>query len=245
MNKPPRLHCDTPLGVAAGLALPDAAARHAQVLRLQPGDAATLFDGCGGEWSARIAAMGRREVTVDVLAHADVERELPFAVTLALAMPAGERMDFVVEKATELGAAAIQPLLAERSVLRLTGERAAKRVAHWQAIAVAACEQCGRNRVPLVQPVRTMRDWLAGLPTALPERRWLLGWTEAVPLASVLSASPSTTLVLSGPEGGFGADEEAAARLRAFVPLTLGPRVLRADTAPLALLAALALHHGM
>jgi len=240
----PRLYCDTPLHAGAGFALPEAAARHAQVLRLQPGDAATLFDGRGGEWSARIAAMGRRDVTVDVLAHDPIERELSIAVTLALAMPAGERMDFVVEKATELGAAAIQPLLAERSVLRLSGERAAKRVAHWQAIAFAACEQCGRNRVPVVQPVRTLREWLAGLPAAAAERRWLLGWADAQPLASMLDTAPSATLVLSGPEGGFSADEESAARARGFAPVTLGARVLRADTAPLAVLAALALHRS-
>jgi 16S rRNA (uracil1498-N3)-methyltransferase len=238
---PPRLHCDTPLHASAGFALPEAAARHAQVLRLQPGDAVTLFDGRGGEWSARVAAMGRREVMVDVLAHDAVERELPFAVTLALAMPAGERMDFVVEKATELGAAALQPLVAERSVLRLAGERAAKRVAHWQAIAVAACEQCGRNRVPIVQPVRPLRDWLAGLDSNPTERRWLLGWTDAQPFAAMRGAAPSATLVLSGPEGGFSADEEGVAAVRGFRTVTLGERVLRADTAPLAALAALAL----
>jgi 16S rRNA (uracil1498-N3)-methyltransferase len=241
----PRLHCETPLHAGAALALPDAAARHAQVLRLQPGDAATLFDGRGGEWSARIAAMGRREVTVEVLGHDAVERELPFAVTLALAMPAGERMDFVVEKATELGVAAIQPLLAERSVLRLAGERATKRIAHWQAIAVAACEQCGRNRVPVVHPVQSLRDWLGALASpATGERRWLLGWADAKPLASVLDEPPADTLVLSGPEGGFGKDEEAAARLRAFAPVTLGARVLRADTAPLATIAALGLRRA-
>jgi len=230
-----------PLRAGTALALPEAAARHAQVLRLQPGDAATLFDGRGGEWSARIAAMGRREVTADVIAHDPVERELPFAVTLVLAMPAGDRMDFVVEKATELGAATIQPLLAERSVLRLTGERAARRVAHWQAIAVAACEQCGRNRVPAVRPVQTLREWLAGLPAARAERRWLLGWTGAKPLASMSAAGGSVTLVLSGPEGGFSDDEEAAAHARGFDSVSLGARVLRADTAPLATLAALAL----
>ena len=244
MSSSPRLYCATPLQAAPGLVLPDAAARHAHVLRLQPGAAATLFDGRGGEWSARIASMGRREVTVDVLAHDGIERELPLAVTIALAMPAGERMDFVVEKATELGAAAIQPLLAERSVLRLAGERAAKRVAHWQAIAVAACEQCGRNRVPVVQPVQGLRDWLAGLGAPGRERRWLLGWAEAKPFASMLDVDRAPTLVLSGPEGGLSDDEEAAARLRAFVPVTLGARVLRADTAPLAALAALGLLHA-
>ena len=145
---PPRLFVGSPLRAHTTLALPEAAARHAQVLRLQPGGAVTLFDGRGGEWAARIEAMAKREVTTTVLERDAVERELPTAVTLALAMPSGERMDTVIEKATELGAVAIQPLTSERSVLRLSGDRAEKRRAHWQAIAVAACERCPRHRVP-------------------------------------------------------------------------------------------------
>lgn len=237
---PPRLHVGAPLRANLTLALPDAAARHAQVLRLQPGSEITLFDGHGGEWAARIDAMARREVTATALRHQAVERELPCHVTLALAMPSGERMDFVVEKATELGAARIVPLTSERSVLRLSGERADKRRAHWQAIAVAACEQCGRNRVPEVQSPQPLAAWLGTLADrTADEQRCLLGWRDAQPWSAPQAAS---VLTLSGPEGGFTADEEALALSRGFVMVALGARVLRADTAPLAVMAALSLH---
>ena len=237
---PPRLHVSEALRANTTLALPEAAARHAQVLRLQPGSEVTLFDGRGGEWAARIEAMGKREVTATALLHQAIERELPCRVTLALAMPSGERMDFVVEKATELGAARIVPLTSERSVLRLSGERADKRRAHWQAIAVAACEQCGRNRVPEVQAPQPLAAWLGTLGEGTAsEQRWLLGWRDAQPWSA---ASASSVITLSGPEGGFTADEEALALARGFVTVALGARVLRADTAPLAAMAALSLH---
>jgi 16S rRNA (uracil1498-N3)-methyltransferase len=242
---PPRLYVDAPPRAGLLLALPSAAARHVQVLRLQPGAAVTLFDGAGGEWSAEVAAMGRRDVQVAVLAHHDVERELPIAVTLALTMFAGDRMDFVVEKATELGVAALQPLTSERSVLRLAGERADKRRAHWQAIAVAACEQCGRNRVPEVRaplPLGAALDALGERGTN--QLRWLLGWHDALPWRDALACVTGATSIvtLSGPEGGFTADERALAASRGFVTLGLGARVLRADSAPLAVMAALSLH---
>lgn len=237
----PRVHVEAPIAGPGRLNLPPGAARHVQVLRLQPGEALTLFDGRGGEWSARVQSIGRREVGVEVLAHDPMERELPIAVTLALAMPAGDRMDFVVEKATELGVAAIQPLVSERSVLRLAGERADRRVAHWQAIAVAACEQCGRNRVPPVHPVRALEAWLAELPDADGDARLLLGWRDASPWPSRMGPAMMQLVVLSGPEGGLTGSEESAARSRGFHSVSLGPRVLRADTAPLAALASVAL----
>jgi 16S rRNA (uracil1498-N3)-methyltransferase len=235
----PRLFIEHPLAACDELRLPDAAARHVQVLRLQPGNALTLFDGRGGEWSAEVRRMGRSEVTVQVLAHAEVERELSLPITLALGMPANERMDGFVEKATELGVAAIQPLVSERSVLRLGGDRAAKRRAHWQAIATSASEQCGRTRVPRIEPVCSFAEWLQQL---LPERgvRWLLAFDDAGPAAA--QPRPATCLtVLSGPEGGLTEAEQQAARRAGFVGVTLGERVLRADTAPLALLAYLGL----
>jgi 16S rRNA (uracil1498-N3)-methyltransferase len=233
----PRLFVPGPIAVGV-YSLGEAATRHAQALRLQPGDALTLFDGRGGEWSARLRAMGRREASAEAIEHHKVERELSVAVTLALAMPAADRMDFVVEKATELGVAAIQPLISERSVLRLAGERADKRRAHWQAIAVAACEQCGRNRVPEVGAPRALGHWLACLPATLDGSRRLLAWRDAVPWARVVD---SPALVLSGPEGGLTDAEEDAARAHGFAPITLGARVLRADTAALAALASIAL----
>jgi 16S rRNA (uracil1498-N3)-methyltransferase len=240
---PPRLFVGEALRANTTLALPEAAARHAQVLRLQPGSEITLFDGRGGEWAARIEAMGKREVTATALSHQAIERELPRGVTLALAMPSGERMDSVIEKATELGAASIQPLISERSVLRLAGERADKRRAHWQAVAVAACEQCGRNRVPEVHAAQPLAAWLAALGARTDhESRWLLGWRDAQPWPAALAAAAASVLTLSGPEGGFTTDEEALAAAHGFTTLGLGPRVLRADTAPLAVLAALSLH---
>ena len=156
----PRFHCPEPLASGAALALPPTAARHVQVLRLQPGDAIVLFDGRGGEYAATVARMGRSDVDVQVGAHDPVEREAPRAVHLIVGMPANERMDWLVEKATELGVARIQPVAAARSVLKLSGERAVKRQAHWQAIAAAACEQCGRNRVPEVGAPVALADWL-------------------------------------------------------------------------------------
>jgi 16S rRNA (uracil1498-N3)-methyltransferase len=236
---PPRLHVDLPLRAGARLVLPPGPARHVQVLRLQPGDALVLFDGSGGEWRAEVASIGRREVEVRVGAHDPVERELRCAVTLALGMPANERMDTLVEKASELGVAAIQPLVCARSVLRLAGERAEKKVAHWRGVAVAASEQSGRTRVPAIAPVRPLDEWLGALPQADAMPRLLLGFADTRALPS--PAAHAALLALSGPEGGLSPAEEAAARARGFVAVSLGPRVLRADTAPLALLAHLAL----
>ena len=242
---PPRLFVDPPLVAANAYALPERAARHAQVLRLQPGDALTLFDGSGGEWPAQVTSMERRGVQVQVLGHRPRECELPLAVTLALAMPANDRMDALVERATELGVAAIVPLLTERSVLRLAGERAERRQAHWQAISVAACEQCGRNRVPTIHAVQSLVAWLGTL-AAPPagQTRWLLGWRGALAWPQAIAAPGTAVLLLSGPEGGLSDAEEDSARLRGFTVVQLGPRVLRADTAPLAALAALALRGG-
>ncbi|RYY81951.1 MAG: 16S rRNA (uracil(1498)-N(3))-methyltransferase, partial [Comamonadaceae bacterium] len=158
----PRFHCAIPLTANTSLALPPGAARHVQVLRLQPGDAITLFDGAGGEYEATVERMGRSDVDVAVGAHHAIEREAPRGVHLAVGMPANERMDWLVEKATELGVASIQPLMTAHGVLRLAGERADKKRAHWEAIAIAACEQCGRNRVPVVHPVKPFAGWLSG-----------------------------------------------------------------------------------
>jgi 16S rRNA (uracil1498-N3)-methyltransferase len=236
---PPRLHVPLPLTGGAEIDLPEGAARHVQVLRLQPGAPLTLFDGRGGEWGAEVLQMGRREVSVRIGQFHDVSRELPLAVTIAVGMPANERMDALVEKACELGVAAIQPLLCERSVLRLSGERADKKVQHWQAVAVSACEQSGRTHVPVVAPVRSLVDWLGGLamPAAAPRVLLSLRDAEALPAPG----ASGELLSLSGPEGGLSEAEEDAARRRGFTPVTLGARTLRADTAPLALLAHLAL----
>ncbi|CAN7699037.1 16S rRNA (uracil(1498)-N(3))-methyltransferase [Variovorax sp. LjRoot290] len=232
------------LAAGSALALPPGAARHVQVLRMQPGDALTLFDGSGGEYAATVERMGRSEVTVQVDNHIAVEREAPRAVHLAIGMPANERMDWLVEKATELGVASIQPLMTAHGVLRLAGERADKKRAHWEAIAIAACEQCGRNRLPLIHPVRALAGWIDTPPIDDAER-FVLSLAEGTcDMREIRERASVTALrgacVLSGPEGGLSAAEEQDAIARGFAPLTLGPRVLRAETAALAALALLA-----
>jgi 16S rRNA (uracil1498-N3)-methyltransferase len=233
----PRLHLDLPLAAGDLVALPAGASRHVQVLRLQPGAELTLFNGGGGEWSARIVRMGRSEVQVEIGEHHAVEREPARRVTLAVGMPANERMDTLIEKATELGAACIQPLLCERSVLRLSGERAHRRVEHWRGVAIAASEQSGRTRVPRIGEVLDLRDWLGGLDRDGTPARFVLSLREALPLAA--QQAGDAPLFLSGPEGGLSEGEEAMAKAAGFRPVTLGPRTLRADTAPLAVMAAL------
>jgi 16S rRNA (uracil1498-N3)-methyltransferase len=224
-------------------------ARHAQVRRVQPGDELRLFDGRGHEHAAQVLEMGRKAVMVRVGPACATLPEMPQRLTLALGMPANERMDTLVEKATELGVHAIQPLECERSVLRLAGERAQRKREHWQAVAVAASEQCGRAWVPQVAEVQSLAGWLqalapAGADSASSRARLVLSFSpDALSLAEAQQAlglrdgGVQAVLALSGPEGGLSPAEEAAARAAGFQPITLGPRVLRADTAPLALLA--------
>jgi 16S rRNA (uracil1498-N3)-methyltransferase len=233
----PRFFCPMPLAAGSSLDLPPATARHVQVLRLQPGAAITLFNGEGGEFEALVEQMRRSEVRVQVLRHLAVEREAARQVHLAVGMPANERMDWLVEKASELGAASIQPLLAERSVLRLAGERAEKKRAHWQAVAIAACEQCGRNRVPQVHEIMSFDEWL---PRVGPGARWMLTLAAEAARLSIDADDGGPSTLLSGPEGGLTAAEEARALAAGFAPRSLGPRVLRAETAPLAALSRLA-----
>ena len=237
-----RLFVESPLSAGLEFALPEDAARHVQVRRLQPGDDLRLFDGAGGEWQAQVTRMGKRDVDVRVGEHEATDRELPFDLEIALGMPTNERMDALIEKATELGVAAIQPLQTERSVLRLDGERAAKRVAHWQAVAVGASEQSGRTRVPVVAPVTSLSAWLAAQPDpAVHAGRFVMSTGTAPALAKALApARGGRWLALSGPEGGLTADEEAVAAARGFTRISLGGLILRADTAPLAWLAQMA-----
>ena len=253
----PRFHCPAPLATGVELELPPGAARHVQVLRLQPGDAITLFHGGqgdgdpGGEFDATVLRMGRSDVLVQVGAHHAIEREAPRAVHLLAGITANERMDWLVEKATELGVASITPLVAERSVLKLKGDRADKKIAHWQAVAVAASEQCGRNRVPVVHGAVDLAGWAraqAAAPTAsatghAQALRLLLSLRAgAVPLHTAAGTTAGHNMplwFLSGPEGGLSPSEEDLAVQHGFAPVTLGARVLRAETAPLAALAAL------
>ena len=246
----PRIFLPQAFAPADMIALPAAAARHVQVLRLQPGETVHLFNGLdGADWPAEIMRIGRRDVEVRLGAAEPVDRELPCAVTLAIGVPANDRMDALIEKAGELGAWAIQPLLCERSVLRLSGERAEARRQHWRGVAAAASEQSGRARVTDVRALQPLASWLAALETRA-SHKWLLSLHASARRADDIgialgSADPATSIVvLSGPEGGLSADEENAAARHGFVRVALGPRVLRADTAPLALLAWLGLRLG-
>jgi 16S rRNA (uracil1498-N3)-methyltransferase len=238
---PVRLYLDAPLAPGAALTLPPDVSRHVQVLRLQPGDEVTLFNGQGGEWQAAVTRMVRQDVDVLVGTHTAVDRELDRHVVLAIGMPANERMDTLVEKAAELGARAIQPLHCARAVLKLSGERAEKRRAHWQGVATAACEQSGRTQVPHIEPIRTLDAWLNSLP-AMPadHQRHVLSLAPGAVGPRALRLEARQFTLLSGPEGGLAPHEEALALQKGFVPLSLGPRVLRADTAPLAALTLIA-----
>ena len=256
----PRFFCPCPMQTGAVLDLPPGPARHVQVLRMQPGQTVSLFnEGPGwdaglqaapttGEFEAEILLMGRSQVQVRVGAHSPRTCEAARSVSIAVVMPANERMDWLVEKATELGVAAIFPLTSERSVVRLSGERADKKIAHWQAVAIAACEQCGANRVPLIHPVQSLPHFLRAdqaLSIAgadVPPTRLLLslqagashlrGWAGMADLQPVV--------FLSGPEGGFSPAEEASAIEAGFTPQSLGARTLRAETAAVAAVALLA-----
>lgn len=237
-----RLFLPAPLS-GASLALNEQALRHVRALRLREGDEVAVFNGEGGQWRARLLPAQR----VELLEFDPVERELGREVELAVGMPANERMDWLVEKATELGAAALAPLMSTRGVLRLQGERAQRRLAHWRGVAIAACEQCGRNRLPQLREVATLQAWLHALPPAAGQARCLLaaprGDTAAVQAFASWAAAlepAQPVLALSGPEGGLDEAEIDAALSAGFVPLSLGRRTLRAETAPLALLAALA-----
>lgn len=249
-----RFFADIALASGSTVSLPPSTARHVQVLRMQPGDALTIFNGQGngqpgseGEFAATVERMGRSDVEVLIGGYTATAREASRSVHLAVGMPANDRMDWLIEKAAELGVASIQPLMSERSVLRIKGERADKKIAHWRGVAIAACEQCGRSRIPPVHDVDNLSDWLksAGQGTAGGTRLLLSLQDGSRPLAEAVAAAGAGALTfLSGPEGGLSAAEEAAAMACGFAAVTLGPRVLRAETAPLACLSFLAVTGG-
>ena len=238
----PRFYCPCDLVSGQQLALPEMAAHHAsRVLRLQPGDTVTLFNGAGGQFPASIRAIDRHGVTVLIGAWQAIECEPPLTITLAQALSIGEKMDFTLQKAVELGAAEIQPLASSRSVVRLSGERAQKRVEHWQNIVIAACEQCGRNRVPLVRQIMPLLTWLSEKQEA--GLCLMMSPAAAISLRDLPRPDGSITL-LAGPEGGFTDEERAAAQACGFTSIRLGARILRTETAALAGLSAIQMLWG-
>lgn len=236
----PRFYCPQPLAVGATVDLPESVAHHLHVVRLQPGAALTLFDGRGGQYRATLLETGKKRASASVDAFDAVDVELPYAVTLAQGLPEGAKMDWIVEKAVELGVAAVQPLAAQRSVVRLSGERAEKRQAHWQGVIESASEQSGRNRLAQLLPLAEFRRWIEA-PQESPQPRILLSPRGTQSLAGWAQANaPQALTLLVGPEGGFSPEEEDAAIAAGALPLSMGPRVLRTETAALAAMAMLA-----
>jgi 16S rRNA (uracil1498-N3)-methyltransferase len=231
----PRFHVDAPLRAGSTCTLPEDAAHHAlHVLRLRGGDEVTLFDGRGGEYACRIGSVLKLRISLDILEHRPVEREAPLRMVLVQGVSSGERMDFTIRKAVELGVAEVRPVLAAASVARPKGERAAARRGHWQKVAISACEQCGRNRVPEVHA-----------PISVPELpgdeavKILLSPPAELRFSEACRRIETAVTIAAGPEAGFNAAEEAAFLDAGYVPARLGARVLRTETAALAALAAL------
>jgi 16S rRNA (uracil1498-N3)-methyltransferase len=221
--------------VGATIALHEAAAHHAtRVLRLAGGDALTLFDGTGGEYAVTLAHVDKRGATVRVEAFLPIDRESPLAVTLAQGIAANDAMDYAIRKATELGVTSIQPLVTARSAPLPPGERGDRRLAHWRGVAIAACEQSGRNRVPEVRPAQGVSQWLEAWTGS-----GIVFAPDAQCSLAALAQPPAPVALLIGPEGGFDEREMRAARARDFHPVRLGPRVLRTETAAAASLAVL------
>jgi 16S rRNA (uracil1498-N3)-methyltransferase len=282
----PRFHISVPLqslAPGATVELPEDVVRHLQVLRLQAGDAVTLFDGTGGEYPATLGEIGKRHAAAQLGVHLPREAETPYDVTLAQGIAGGDKMDWLLEKAIELGVRRVVPLVTVRSVVRLSGERAQRRAEHWRALARAACEQCGRNQIPQIDAPTGFDRWLEAGRTATARTRTpgvgsaegtATGEAVAVagkdgdqstgeapdgpsPLRLILSpraqgglellpeAAPGAPVeLLIGPEGGLSADEETAALAAGYLPISLGNRILRTETAGLAMLAALATRWG-
>jgi 16S rRNA (uracil1498-N3)-methyltransferase len=231
----PRIHCNLRLGPGAQFSLAPEAAQHVgKALRLKAGDTIAVFDGRGGEYDATIQRIEKDRVDVKVGAWREVEVESRIRVGLVHGLPEADKMDWVIQKAVELGVAWIQPLVCERSVVRLSGERAARREAHWRRVAVAACEQSGRTRIPEVRPTLGFQSWIAA-PGAV--ARWLLE-PSGVPISSKRAPEEAFELLV-GPEGGLSERERDLAIAQGCEPVALGPRILRTETAPIAALAAI------
>jgi 16S rRNA (uracil1498-N3)-methyltransferase len=237
-SRTPRLFVNADLSPQSRLVLPEDTAHHAaRVLRLGEGDPVLLFDGKGGEYEARLSMAGRGQVLAGIGERLDIDRESPLAVTLVQGVSSGEKMDFTIQKAIELGVAAIQPVLTAKSVVRLSAEREAKKLAHWRRVAISACEQCGRNRVPEVRNAVAINAYCSVPPDGA--LRLLLAPDGETGLRDLQQKIEHRVVIAAGPEAGFSDDEEGLLQRAGFIPVRLGRRILRTETAALAALAAL------
>ena len=234
----PRFYCPPPIPLSGSFNLPPDAAHHAcRVLRLRVGDSVEIFDGAGNECHGLITDLGAKHVVVANLAARNDRRESPLHTVLAQALSSSEKMDWVIQKSTELGVTEIQPLATERSVARLPSERAARRFAHWRQVAISACEQCGRNVLPEIHLPMDIMDWLQQIKS-MPDTKYILLPDGTATLHDQPSPQNKTVLLI-GAEGGFTLAESAAAMNCGFVPIRLGSRVMRTETAAIAGLAVL------
>jgi 16S rRNA (uracil1498-N3)-methyltransferase len=231
----PRIFTEHTLAKGSQLELePGPSAHVARAMRMRDGDILTLFNGRGGEYTATINTVGKKTVSIDIGEHRNPETESPLAILLGIAVSRGDRMDWVIQKATELGVRRLSPLLTERTEVKLKGDRADKKRLHWRQVAIAACEQCGRNKIPEIEPLQSLSNWIE---SAEAERKFVLhhralarsGGTEA----------PASIALLVGPEGGLSDAEISLAENAGYQSLRLGPRVMRTETAPLAAIAIL------
>lgn len=236
----PRIYTAQPLQANASIELEPGAAQHvARVLRMEVGDNLILFNGEGGQYPATISAADRKSVITLTAGFDAIERESGLNLHLGIAISRGERMDWVVQKATELGVTAIAPLLSERTGVRLKGEREDRKLRHWRQIATSACEQCGRNRLPQILPLQPLEQWLGSVSADV---RLVLHHRAGN--TGAMTANPASVALLVGPEGGLDPREISAAEAAGFSPLQLGPRILRTETAPLAAIAILQARWG-
>lgn len=232
----PRIYIDTEFSSGASLELPEGAARHlVQVLRLKPGEAFTLFNGQGGEFEATLESAGKRDAVARVGAFDDVNRESPLSITLAQCVSKGDRMDYTLQKAVELGVKEIVPLLSARSVVKLDGERWQKKLEHWRGVILSACEQSGRTRIPALHAVTPLQNWLSSTQPGL---HLVLAPSAAQSLRALSRPAASASLLI-GPEGGLSDSEIALSQQHHHTTVSLGPRVLRTETAGVAALSAI------
>lgn len=232
----PRFYCPDLPDIGQSLQLPDSIVRHLHVLRVRKEQEIILFDGKGNAFAARLDELEKRRAAAEILRREPGDSESPLNITLVQSVSSGERMDFTLQKSVELGVAAIQPVISERCIVRLDGERAAKRVARWQEIVVSACEQSGRNTVPPVLPIVSYRDALTQMPSE--STKLLMSINRARRLGDI-QPSDGKLVFMVGPEGGWTAEEEQQAFDAGFQSVTLGKRILRTETAALAAIAAM------